>query len=261
MQVLPWYLSGTIKKPEDVENFQPPDPHAPGRMKPIKSIMKLAKDKIALSAGAGGPFTYAWMMCGSMSLFLKWVYTSPDTIIKLMEIRTIFDLEIGKQCIDAGLEIVWIADDLGYNNGLFLSPSLMRKYILPYIRKEVHLFKKRGAKVLLHCDGDVRQILDDLVDMGIDGLHPMERSANMNIRSIKEAYGDNICLIGNVENKHLLPFGSAGEISEQTKECVDTAAPGGGYMLASDHSIHPGIPYEKARFMFDFAKRYGHYPR
>jgi len=261
MRVLPWYLSGSITKPEDLEKFQPPDPHAPGRMKYIESVMKLAKDKIAVSTSAGCPFSRAWGLCSSMSLFLKWVFTAPSTVKKLLEMSMNYDLEIGKSCIDAGVEIIWICDDLGYNNGLFFSPSLMRKYVLPCIEKEVEAFKRRGAKVLLHCDGDVRLIFDDLVRTGIDGFHPMERSAGMNIRQIKEKYGDEICLIGNVENKLLLPFGTVEEIAKQTKECIETAAPGGGYMFASDHSIHPGIPYKKAKFMFDLAKKYGVYPK
>ena len=261
MQVLPWYLSGSIEKPEDLENYQVPDPHAPGRMKYLESVMKLAKDKIVVSTSAGCPFSRAWGLCSSMSLFLKWVYTSPNTVKKLLEISTNYDLEIGKRCIDAGVEIIWICDDLGYNTGLFLSPLFMRKCVLPCIEREVRTFKRRGAKVLLHCDGDVRLILGDLVKTGIDGFHPMERSAGMDIRQIKQTYGDEICLIGNVENKHLLPFGTIEEIAEQTRECIEIAAPGGGYMFASDHSIHPRIPYRKAKFMFDLAKKYGVYPK
>lgn len=261
MQVLPWHLGGPLKKTEDLENYQPPDPHAHGRMKPIESILKLAKDQIAVSAAVGAPFSRAWTVCDSMSLFLQWVYTSPYIVKKLLEIATNYDLEMGKRCIDTGVEIIWICDDLAYNNGLFLSPSLMRKYVLPYIKKEVQAFKRKGVKVLLHCDGDVRLILNDLLETGIDGFHPMERSARMDIRQIKEAYGDNICLIGNVENKLLLPFGTLQEIAEQTRECINIAAPGGGYMFASDHSIHPGVPYKKAKFMFDLAKKYGAYSK
>ena len=72
----------------------------------------------------------------------------------------------------------------------------------------------------------------------------------MNIAEIKAKYGDRICLIGNVDASVLLPLGSRKEIVNQIRECVKIGAPGGGYIFASDHSIHPGIPGQKARFLF-----------
>jgi len=76
---------------------------------------------------------------------------------------------------------------------------------------------------------------------------------------MKEKYGDRITLIGNVEASSLIPYGSYEEIDKQIKECFETAAPGGGYIFASDHSIHPGIPPERAKFLFDQAKKYRKY--
>ncbi|MCW4020852.1 MAG: uroporphyrinogen decarboxylase family protein, partial [Candidatus Bathyarchaeota archaeon] len=103
-------------------------------------------------------------------------------------------------------------------------------------------------------------IMDDLIELGIDGLHPLERKAKMDIGEVKSLYGDKICLIGNVDASVILPLGSHEEITSQIKECIETAAPGGGYIFASDHSIHPGIPENRAKFLFETAEKYRKYP-
>jgi len=69
-----------------------------------------------------------------------------------------------------------------------------------------------------------------------------------------------MALIGNVDASSVLQWGTMEEIARQTLECIEVAANGGGYILASDHSIHPGIPGENARFMFKTASRHNYYP-
>jgi len=79
----------------------------------------------------------------------------------------------------------------------------------------------------------------------------MERKCRMRIGEPKQNYGDKICLIGNVEESSLLPFGFNEQVAKQIRECTDVAAPGGGYIFASDHGIHLGIPRDRARFLFE----------
>ena len=142
-----------------------------------------------------------------------------------------------------------------------MAPKMLRERVMPYLKRLCEGLKKKGARILLHCDGNLNPIMDDLMELGIDGLHPLERKAEMNIREVKSRYGDRICLIGNVDASVLLPLGSYEEIAGQIKECMETAAPGGGYIFASDHSIHPGIPENKAKFLFETAKKHRKYPR
>jgi len=258
---LPWFLEGPIKSPEGLDGYQMPDPEAPGRLRTIEAVMKLVGEEMAVATAfpIGGPFTAASFLTG-FDRFLAYLVTEPGFAQRLLRIQTEYCLAIGKRCVEAGVKIVFINDDLGYVSGPFVSPSLFRRTVLPHLQRLTHGLKKRGAKVLLHCDGDIRLLLDDLVSMGIDGLHPIERKCNMSLKEVKERYGDRICLLGNVDASSLLPFGAPEEVKRQTLECIGVAGPGGGYILASDHSIHPSVPGEKARFMFQVAKRYGGYP-
>jgi uroporphyrinogen decarboxylase len=79
----------------------------------------------------------------------------------------------------------------------------------------------------------------------------------MDLRAIKEQYGHRFCIIGNIDSSKTLPYGSIEDVAAEVKEAIDIAAPGGGYILASDHSLHDGIPIENILEMFRVGKEYG----
>ena len=254
-----WYLEGPIKTIDDFERYVPPDPSLPDRVKTAKEIVKLVKGDLAIAGIVGGPFTTSWLLSG-FGLFAKAVYANPEGVKKLLQRLTRFAIGLGEIFIEAGVDIIWIPDDLGTVDGPFLSPNTFRHMIFPYFREIVDSFKKHGVKVLLHCDGQVMPLVDDLIGIGIDGLHPIERKAGMNLAEIKAKYGDKLTLIGNIDATEVLPHGTEEDIKKQVIECLKTAAPGGGYILASDHSIHEGVSPENAKTMFKLARKYGKYP-
>jgi len=255
-----WYLDGSIKTREDLEDFCPPDPYAKGRSRTIRTILKNYGELIACAPAIGGPFTHAWSMTG-FDVFVKAMYRYPSFIHRLLGIVNRYFIQLGKMVIDEGAEFIWIADDFGDVHGPMITPECFRRFILPYFREQVNAFRKKGVWVLLHCDGNVMPIMKDLVDAGIDAFHPVERKAEMDLGGIKEVYGDRITVVGNVEASNLIPQGSYEKIDKQIRECFDIAAPGGGYIFASDHSIHPGISAERAEFLFQSAKKYRFYAR
>jgi len=111
-----------------------------------------------------------------------------------------------------------------------------------------------------HTDGNVWRILDLLVEAGIDALHPIEPAAGMRIDEVKRRYGDRIAVIGNVDCSIVLPLLSEHDVVEVVKETIAKAAPGGGFVLSSSNSIHPGVKPENFLAMVKAAREYGRYP-
>jgi len=256
---MPWYLEGTLKTEEDLENFVPSDPSDSKLYASIKGIVKLVGGELAIGGVVEGPFTRSWMPMG-IQTFIKMLYTNRNVIRRFIEKVTNFFIDLGKNQIDLGVDVIWIPDDMGYAHGLMMSPELFREFIIPYLKKMIDTFKRRGVKILMHNDGQIMAIMDDLIEAGIDAIHPLERAAGMSLEIMKNKYGDKITLIGNVNSKTVLQYGSFYQIKEQVLECLRTAAPGGGYILASDHSVHEGIPSDNIKYMFKIARRYGKYP-
>ena len=255
---MPWYLEGTLRE-NDLEDFVTPDPNDPKIYEPIKQIVRFVGGELAVGGIVEGPFTRSWMPLGFQT-FVKMLYTKQNLIKKFIEKVTSFFIEMGKNMIDLGVDLIWIPDDMGYVHGLMMSPNLFREFIIPYLKEMINAFKRRGVKVLMHNDGQIMAIMDDLVRAGIDAIHPLERAAGMDLKTMKDRYGDELTLIGNVESKTVLQHGPLDQIKEQVLECLRIAAPGGGYILASDHSIHEGVPPENAKYMFKTARKYGRYP-
>jgi uroporphyrinogen decarboxylase len=256
---MPWYLEGTLKTAEEIENFVPPDPHNPKLYSLVEEIVKRVDGKMAVAGVADGPFTVGWSAMG-FTEYVRALYQTPDLMRRFVQKIAGYYTEVGKHLIDSGVDVIWSPDDLGYSNGPLLSPALLREFIFPYFREEVRTFRKKGVKVLMHNDGQIMPIMDDLVAVGIDGIHPIERAAGMSLELMKSKYGEKLTLIGNVDSKTVLTEGPREAIEKQVLECIRIAAHGGGYILASDHSIHKGIPSGHVRALFEAGKKYGRYP-
>jgi len=255
-----WYLDGSVKSREDLDSLEVPALDPESSTKTLRWALARYKDDVACSVSVSGVFTQVWSMMGFAD-FVRALFADRALIEDLLELVNRYLIEAGHACIDTGAEFIWIADDYGGSNGPMISPKHFGELILPCLERMVREFKKRGAWVLLHCDGNVNSLMDDIVRTEIDAFHPVERKAGMSLAGMKRRYGERITLIGNLEASRLIPFGSWGEIDAGIRDCFSDGAPGGGYVFASDHSIHPAISAERARFVYERAGRYRDYPR
>jgi len=157
------------------------------------------------------------------------------------------------------VEVVVLGDDYADNKGPMMSPDHFRQFILPGLQKVVHAAHQAGAYVVKHTDGNIMGILDMIVETGIDGLNPIEPQAGMDIRLVKEKYGDRIAIIGNIDCGYLLCQAPVEEVRRVTRETIEIAAPGGGYMLSSSNSIHSSVKPENFMAMVETLREYGRY--
>jgi uroporphyrinogen decarboxylase len=254
-----WYVDGTVRDRDDLGVFEVPDPNAEGRTKTIEWALGRYGDRVAVAPAVSGPFTHVWSLMGFREFVLA-LHNDRGLVRHLLKAVNDYFIELGKMAIDLGAQIIWIADDLGANKGPMISPAHLRHHVLPRLGEMVRTFKRRGTQVLLHCDGNVMPVMEDIVRTGIDAFHPVERKSGMDISAVKTLFGEDIAIIGNLEASQLIPRGSLGEIDSQIRECFRIGAPGAGYIFASDHSIHPGIPAERARYVYERAERYRRYP-
>ena len=170
------------------------------------------------------------------------------------------NVEQARLLVEAGVHSLAVADDLAHSGGVFLSPKTLRDLFFPPMKEEVAELKKHGLPVFLHCDGDIREILDDVVAMGFDGLHSLQPSANMDIAEIKRRYGKDLFLMGNIDLNYVLTFGTLEEVEETVRRTIDVAAPGGGYILTTCNCLVDAVRPENAWAMYRTAEEHGQYP-
>jgi uroporphyrinogen decarboxylase len=117
------------------------------------------------------------------------------------------------------------------------------------------------ARLMLHCCGSVRPIMDDLIEIGVDILHPVQVSAkDMVPGELKAQFGDRLCFCGGIDTQEVLPHGTREEVQEEVQRRLQELAPGGGYLLAAVHAIQPDVPPENVCAMFEAALAHGQYP-
>ncbi|MBK5196266.1 MAG: hypothetical protein JJE08_09625, partial [Proteiniphilum sp.] len=234
--------------------------YAPGRIDGIKTAIKIARENdMAVIGGVRGPFSAGWLLTGFSEMLIMF-YDDREIVDEVLTKVTDFFIRGGEMMAEAGVDALQFADDYGSNTSPFCSPDQFREIILPHTRRLIQTLKKTGLPVMMHSDGHIMPLLHDIVEAGISSCHPIERSAGMDLATIKSLYGKKICLVGNVNNKTTLVTGTTADVEEEVKECIIAAATGGGYILASDHSVHDDVPNENVLAMYEAGRKYGKYP-
>ena len=155
-------------------------------------------------------------------------------------------------------DILQLADDYGTQNGLMMSPDMWCEFFGPSLKCLADLAHQYGLKVFLHSCGSVRELVPDLIDIGIDILNPIQvRARGMDPRELKKTFGRDLCFHGSIDTQHTLPFGSRADVVEEVRDRIEVLGDRGGFILAPTHTIEPDTPLENVVAMYEAAERYG----
>ena len=162
------------------------------------------------------------------------------------------------------VEWQWYADDWGAQQGPFISPAMFRDEIVPREKKIFDFIRKKTdnkVRICHHTCGATRWCLQDLIDIGVDIVHPMQPSADGNgdAARLKREYGSRLTFHGNTDNQGLF-HKSAAHVEADALYRIRHLAPGGGYIFSSGHNIQVNCPPENIVTLFDTAYNYGTYP-
>jgi len=162
---------------------------------------------------------------------------------------------LAAQAADLGFDAFVTTDDFAFKTGMFFSPRVFRELVVPRYER---IARELTIPWILHSDGDISAALDDLVELGVAAIHPLEKGA-MDILAVKRRYGGRLCLVGNVQ-MDLLARGSPGEVEREVRWLLANIAPGGGYILASGNSLANYLSTENILAMSRAARELGNYP-
>ena len=154
---------------------------------------------------------------------------------------------------------IWIYDDMAFNKGPMFSPASFEKVFLPAYRKMIKSYKEAGARyVFLHSDGDIRPLLDMVIDAGIDGINPLERRAHMDAVELRKQY-PRLILTGGMCNTGTLINGPISKIQSEARQLIDLGQEGG--LIIGTHSVSPEIPLENFAAYDEICRSYGNFNR
>ncbi|MBW2635698.1 MAG: hypothetical protein JRE14_16610 [Deltaproteobacteria bacterium] len=205
-----------------------------------------------------GAFVRSWRLIG-MTNYMMMLYDNPDFIHRVAEMVTQYSIGQLEMLIDAGLDVLIVEDDIADKNNTLISPDQFKTFIHPYNRKLVDRAHAAGLKVVRHSDGNLWPILDMLLESGYDGLNPLEPQAGMLLKKVKNYCGDRLCLLGNIDCQDLLPNGTPEQVKEAVRTAIADAADGGGLIICSSNTLHPGVDPDNCIAMFEATRELGGY--
>lgn len=208
--------------------------------------------------GCGFHATYGMM---GQQLFSYAIYDDPVNVERILEVETESAYRLAKAAAKANLAPVYfIGDDIAYKNKLLFSPDFLRRTFIRSLKRCCEPAKAAGQRVVFHSDGYVMDILDDMIDAGIDGLNPIEPLAGMDIAYLKKRYGKNLTLVGGVDCSQLLPLGTVEDVVRGTRQVLRDAGQGGGLIIGSSSEIVPSTPVENILAFYETCRTWGKYP-
>jgi len=164
-------------------------------------------------------------------------------------------LELLDIVLDGDFEGVYFGDDWGQQQGLIMGPPMWRKYIKPAMAKMFEKVKSRGKYVILHSCGDLREILPEIIDIGMDVYNTVQPEI-YDLKKLKREYGKDLTFYGGISTQQFLPTATLAESSDMAGSVLELMAKDGGYILSPTHAVTPDIPVENILAMIDVVREF-----
>jgi uroporphyrinogen decarboxylase len=218
------------------------------------------KEDRPIRGGGSEPFLIYKKLRGQQQAFMDLVL-NPEIVHYCLD--KLFDLAYENtrriyEQIPGQVTISYVAEDMGSQEGLMLSPEQIRTFLLPRMKRMIDLAHEAGAVVFHHNDGAIRSILPDMIALGIDVLNPVQwRCAGMAREGLKRDYGAQLIFHGAMDNQYTLPFGTEDEVRQEVLDNLRILGDGGGYILAPCHNIQANTPVENVVAMYETCYEHG----
>jgi uroporphyrinogen decarboxylase len=207
-----------------------------------------------IAGGGSEPFLLYKDLRGDEQAFIDLVL-HPDLVHYCLEklygfcyenTRRIYEQIPGKVLVTS------VAEDMGAQQGLLYSRAHLEEFFFPYMQRMINLAHEAGAFVDTHSDGAIREILPDLIAMGVDLINPVQwRCQGMDREGLKRDFGDQLIFEGAMDNQYTLPFGTVEEVRQEVRDNLRLLGAGGGYILAPCHNIQVVGPPENVVAMYE----------
>lgn len=190
--------------------------------------------------------------------FSKKLFTDRKLVEAVMDEFLNYSVKMAEAVSKLDIDFFFFDDDIADSHGTILPPRLIEELWIPRSEMILKPIKRKNIPVLYHCCGKLDDVIPMIIEMGIKAIHPIQPSCN-DIYAIKKKYGDEICLMGNIDIAGVLAFGTPREVIKDAKKHIEKLASGGGYIAGSSHSITDVIPPENFAAMIKAIQTYGLY--
>jgi len=237
-----WPAVCPLAEAESLEDFPWPDPHDPHLMDGAKETIAREGSQYFVAPNLGFClFERAWSLRG-FETFLMDLALHLAFAEELLERVTEIQVVLARRFVALGVDGGYFGDDYGAQKGLLFSPRVWRTLFKPRLARMFAVFREADLPVILHSDGDIAEILPDLVEIGLTTLNPVQPEV-LDHTWLKQTFGDQLSFYGGVSTQTVLPHGTPAEVDSAVRSCIKTLADGGtGLVIGPSHRMTADIP-------------------
>jgi uroporphyrinogen decarboxylase len=205
------------------------------------------------------PF-YLYCRLRGMERALEDLGANPEIVDAAME--RIFEIHAGivrrvLEAVGDRIDFVYVAEDLGTQHSLLMSPRSFRRFIKPWLQRMIELAHSHGVRVFHHDDGAIRPLIPELIEIGIDLLNPIQwRCRGMEREGLAADFGGRVVFHGGVDNQHTLPFGTPDDVRREVLDNLRIFKDSRGYIVCPCHNLQANTPTENVLALYEAVREY-----
>lgn len=222
-----------------LDGYEFPDPRDPRFFADIPERISRYGDRFRVFRLGFSLYERAWTMRGLETLMTDF-YDDPEFVHALLRAIADYNLAQVEEALKYDIDAVYFGDDWGAQHGLQMSPKLWRWFIQPELKGMYGRVKEAGKYVFIHSCGDVDELFDDLVAIGLDCFNPFQPEV-MDVFEVLPRYHGRLAFHGGMGVQSILPHGTPEEVAAMTQRLID-AGRRGGYILSPSHTMGPDVP-------------------
>jgi len=186
-------------------------------------------------------FERAWTLRGMENLLMD-MCINPEFVDDLLTMIADFNIAVVKKALEYDIDVVHFGDDWGQQHGLIMGPVMWKKFIYPQLKRMYGVAKDAGKMVSIHSCGDVDELFDDLIGIGLNSFNPFQPEV-MDIATLMDKYHGKLSFWGGLSTQRTLPYGTVAEVAAESRRLLERGL-NGGYIFAPAHGVEGDVPLE-----------------
>ncbi len=234
-------VRGTVLAEPTLKGYDFPNPRDPRYFEDIPERMARHGDCYRLFVIGFSLYERAWTLRGTENLLMDF-YEHPKFVHDFLDQIADYNIEHVKEALKYDIDAVEFGDDWGQQHGLQMGPRLWREFFKPVLKRMYASVRDAGKAVFIHSCGDVDELFDDLVEIGVNCFNPFQPEV-MDIHALKASYHGRLSFFGGLSTQKTLPFGTVNDVVTETRRLLEMGA-NGGYIFSPAHDVEGDVPIE-----------------